>query len=724
MTELEATEMALEHSRAVKARISSITDTLLSFYDMKIDLAGLLGGMPLKDDEDDVGYFVRFLERIGFQSQSVPVKDLDLHSIDRPTLVETPSGEYGLVMPKKHYADGKFIFGIENEIDRQALYDNPYTGVTLVLEQQTESVGDYISHMKTGHSFDWFWQPIFNHRGKYFEILLASLFINTLVLVIPLYSMNIYDRVAINFVEETLYVLTLGVIIALVFDFVFKNIRIYILERLAEKLGNEFDFKLMERLMNIHQDKSALLTVGEQSNMFREMQSIRDFYASKLVPTIVDVPFIALYIGVIYYVGGTVAFITLATVIIIVLINMLSHYPISRIMEEYFSSIQHKSSYLIETLNGLSSIRMFNANSGRLFHWDRYLAKAARVSRHNNIVIAVLSNFSYLLSQACHVLIICVGVYAINEGTLTVGGLITCSIISARAVAPAMGFASIVSRWQQSESVLKAIDRFFQVPHFDNENLQKAPKGPFSGEIKMTNVNYAYPNQERLAISNINLTITPGTHIGVIGQSAAGKTTLAKLIGNVFMPSEGEITLDGIDINNIPHTELCRTITFAPQDSDFFRGSILQNITLGREDISKDAVEEACFISGLNLVLKQNAQGLDMEVGENGDNLSGGQKQALILARALARRPQILIFDEPTTGMDQSLESHVQHHLKAYIKDKTFIMITHRTSLLSLVDRLALIDKGRLVMEGPKQDVMNTVSGKKSSGKQTKMTYQ
>ena len=699
-----------EMRASIKNKVAHISEHLLSFYDMQVDLQGLLGDIPLKDNENEASYLSRFLKRLGFHATIENVKDLDLSTLERPALAHANQQTYALVMPSKAYGTDRYIFGANDE-DLQALSAQPYSGDVLIIDKASENIGDYIAHMEGTHSLDWFWLPILQYRRNYYEILVASIFINTLVLAIPLFSLNIYDRVVINFVEETLYVLTMGAIIALVFDFLFKTIRTYILERLAEKLGTDYDFRLMERLMNIR-TADATLSVGEQANMFRELQTIREFYASKLVPTLVDMPFITLFLYIIYHIGGSVVVVPIATIVLILLINMSAHFPISKMMTQYFSTTQTKSRYLIETLSGLPALRMFNAHSNRLFHWDRATGQAARVSRHHMVTINFLSNLTFMFSQVCHVLVIFFGVYLIHEGTMTIGGLITCSILSGRAIAPAMNLSSLIARLKQSEDVLKAIDNCFKLPHFDDENRSKAPKGPFKGEINVSDMTYMYPGQERPALHKINVSIPAGSHIGIIGASAAGKSTLAKAIGQLIIPSSGDVTLDGLALDAIPHTELCRAVSYAPQDSVFFNGSVLYNITLGREDIDKDALAEAIDVSGLEIVLKNNAEGLDMEVGDQGCRLSGGQKQALSLARALARRPQVLIFDEPTTGMDNALEAHVQKKLRAYTAGKTFIMITHRTSLLSLVDRLVLLDKGRMIADGPKQEIMDKLSGR------------
>jgi len=324
--------------------------------------------------------------------------------------------------------------------------------------------------------------------------------------------------------------------------------------------------------------------------------------------------------------------------------------------------------------------------------------------------MSFMSNLSLFLSQTGHVFVIFVGAYQINEGNLTIGGLIACTILSGRAIGPIVSLSNVIARLKQSNDVLKVIDKFFQAPHENMHDLTKSVKGPFTGRITLQKVGFQYEGQSSAALENINLEIAAGESIGLIGKTAAGKSTLAKVLANLVSPQQGSVLLDGYDYDAVPLTELRRTIAYVPQDSFFFRGSVRHNILLGRENIDEDALQEAISISGLDIVIQNSAQGLDTEVGELGTKLSGGQKQAISLARALVQRPRILIFDEPTTGMDNALEHHVRQRLQEYIKDKTFIMVTHRTTMLPLVNRLVLLDRGRILADGPRDEILNKLS--------------
>jgi len=691
-----------------KQRIKDTLGSLLSFYNISADIHGLISQTPIKQNEGALHYIMRLLEVFGFAGGIKNVDRLNASELQTPVVI-IDSNDIALIMPAKIFGSERNVF-THDEALGDKITAGKFSGLALFLRKQDGTAAGLTDHMHKGHALDWFWEPIAKYWTSYKEIILCSVFINLLVLSIPLFSLNVYDRVIINFAEETLLVLTIGVSLALAFDFLFKTVRSYILDRVAENMGSEFDFKLMERLMRIKTSHMAM-SIGEQANMFRELHGIREFYAGRLVPTIVDFPFICLFIFVIYLLCPPLALVPVSVTIILLFINILAHIPIGRMTAEFFETMQSKSGFLIETLAGMSTIRMFGANSNRLFQWDTNVAKSARITRHNQFAMNLMANLTFMISQICHVMIVFFGAYQIQEGNLTIGGLITCTILSGRAIAPVMNLSSLLARLQQSNDVLKAIDKFFKLPHEDLNEVTKTPKGPFRGSVDILNASFQYATQMRPALKGVGLNIKSGEHIGLIGKTAAGKSTLAKMIAGFLEPQEGEIKLDGFDYKTIPHTELRRSVSYAPQDSFFFRGSVLYNITLGRDDIHERDLQDAIEISGLQLVMSQTAEGLDMDVGEQGSRLSGGQKQAITLARAIARRPQVLIFDEPTTGMDNALENHVKARLKNYVADKTFIMITHRTTLLPLVNRLVLVDAGKIVADGPRDEILQKLTG-------------
>jgi len=688
--------------------------SILSFYDVQVDVRGIVDSIATNErglQPNDINIIAKKLD---FSCKTHKVPFNKLNSINAPVILILKDG--ACTYYPSNNGQGQFVIaGQESQNDKDNYLDiikESYTGrlISLYPKQNTQSLD--IAHMKQRQTQNWFWDPITSLWGKYAEVVLCSIFINLLALAVPLFTMNVYDRVVTNFVPDTLIVLTLGVIVALVFDFFFKLMRAYILERVASEISVKHDYDLMERMVHI-KDVDMAMSAGEKTNIFRELHSIRDFYASRLVPTLVDVPFFLLFTLVIYMIAPPLAAVPITAAIIILVVNLAGQIPMNRSTANYFQSMQNKSTALLEMLGGVHTMKTLNAAGYKLMKWKLASQAASKCGFANNIILAAVNNLSGMITQIGYVSIIFIGVYQIEAGILTVGGLIACSIIYSRAVTPVVGFSNVLSRLKQSRDVLETIDNIFQIPHEDVQSRQKAQKGPFKGAIEIRDLSYQYPGQARPALYKNTLKIKAGEHIGLIGQTGAGKTTLNKIISGLITPSEGSIFLDSFAYQTIPETELNRSIGYVPQDPFFFNGTIRENILLGAEQtISKAMLDKSIQLSGLDLVMQQTGEGLDMDVGENGKKLSGGQRQAISLARAVIRDPQILVFDEPTTGMDNTLEERVKASLQKFIQTKTFIMVTHRTSLLSLVDRLVFIDKGQIVADGPRDDIMKKLAGK------------
>ncbi len=684
---------------------------ILSFYDTQVDLEGLISSVPKSGDVLQHQDLALICKKLNFNFQSLKMDFRKIGGLKQPAVLLMEDG------PCIYYPDsmtqGRFVFpGRQGKAVSVKEMARAYKGQVLILSPKNNKGGLDTSHIKHGHALDWFWQPISSFWPQYIEIIVCSLFINLLVLAVPLFTLNVYDRVVINFSESTLIVLTAGVMIALMFDFFFKLTRSYILERVAAKISVQHDYDLMERMFHI-KDVDMSLSSGEKFRIFHELSSIRDFYASRLIPTLVDAPFFFLFLLVIYYLAGSLVYVPITAAVIIILLNLAAQVPINRATQQKFESMQDKSSILLELLNGSSIIKMLDASGYKLLQWRLAAQGSSDTLLHNNITVSVVTNLTATITRIAYASVIFFGAFQIEAGNLTVGGLIACSIIFSTAMTPVASFSGIISRLRQSKDILQTIDKIFQLPHGDIQGRNKGSKGPFRGDISLENLSYQYPGQARPALDSINLKIRAGEHVGIIGQTGAGKTTLSRVIANLLCPTEGRAFIDDLVYDAISETELYRTIGYVPQDSYFFNGSIRENILLGkRYENGEQALANAVEMSGLNLVMSQTNEGLDMDVGEGGKRLSGGQKQAISLARAFIRDPKIIVFDEPTTGMDSGLEAKVKESLATYIKDKTFIIITHRSSLLPLVNRLILIDRGRIAADGPRDEILKKLSGR------------
>ncbi|MCK4946508.1 MAG: ATP-binding cassette domain-containing protein [Alphaproteobacteria bacterium] len=674
---------------------------VLSCYDVYPDIQGLLSKLPRKGGllrSDDIEVIT---EKLGLSIEKVAGGEDIVKTNNLPALAFSVDGSVSAFIPTLGH-QGSFICDGNGKTPPEIVY-------SLLFNPPNPHTNHAIEHMVTSHSLDWFWLPITRYWREYSEIALCSIFSNLLMLALPLYTMNVYDRVAVNFSESTLDVLTLGVTIALLFDFMFRMTRARILEHVASKISIKFDVDLMERLMSIR-GQAILLKIGERANLFRELQGIKDFYAGRLAPALADLPFFFLFVCVIYWISPVLSLIPVVSVVIIQAVTWTLSKPVNRTSKRYFSGLQEKSAVLIEILAGMDTIKMLGARGKFLFKWDNASRQSVNASSNNNNVVMISTNLCGMIISFVTVAVLFVGVHEITDGTLTIGAIIACSLLAGRAVGPMVALSGLLARIKQSSDVLKTIDKIFKLPYEETKSSVSS-KGPFKGMLQLTNVSYAYPRHEKLALENISITINPGERVGLIGRTGAGKSTLAKLICQFIYPSAGTIAVDGFNMEAIPVEEWRRTVGYVPQDGFFFSGSMRSNILLGREDVTDEVLEQATRISGLDIILKNTGEGLDMEVGEGGAYLSGGQRQAVALARAIVRDPKFVVLDEPVNGIDNALEATIKKGFNQFLVDRTFIMITHRTSLLSLVDRLILIERGKIIADGPRDEIMHKLSG-------------
>ena len=383
---------------------------LLSFYGIKADIKGILSELPRKDGPMELEDLGAVSKKLSLSSKMIECKADDVRTLAVPAIVQMSDDSYRIQFPvKTHY--GK-VYKPGEGITEETMQDvaDSFSGVAFVITPLKTKAEAETSHMVRGHALDWFWQPIISFWPRYAEIIICSFFINIFVIALPLFTLNVYDRVVPNFATTTLVALAVGIVIAIGFDFFFKTVRSYILERVAARVGSKYDFDLMDRMMHI-KPQMMRLSVGERVNIFRELQGIRDFYATRLAPTVIDLPFLLLFLFVIYLISPVLAIVPIIGALVIIAFNLIAQIPNNRANEQYFASMQNKSSLLVETLSGTQSFKMFNAMGNRLFHWDIATTKVAEASRRNQMIRATIQNVSMMIMSTVHVFVVFVGVY-------------------------------------------------------------------------------------------------------------------------------------------------------------------------------------------------------------------------------------------------------------------------------------------------------------------------
>jgi ATP-binding cassette subfamily C protein LapB len=566
------------------------------------------------------------------------------------------------------------------------------------------------SILSIGGEEHWFWSIIQKSKGIYAEVLVASLLVNLFALVSPLFIMNVYDRVVPNQAIETLWVLAIGVTIVLFFDLTMKALRGYFIDVAGKRADILLSSRTFSKVLDI-QMKARPPSVGSFANNLQEFDGFREFFTSTTLVAIIDLPFVILFILLIYSVGGIVAWVPLTAIPLIVGAGLLLQRPLQRLINNSFTESAQKHAMLVEALTGLDTIKGVQAEGVIQGRWEGFNARIAKLSLKSRFLSLSAVNIAQVVQQLASVLVVITGVYQIMAGEMSVGALIACTILTGRCLAPMAQVATILTRYHHSLAAYRSINNVMSLPveRPDGHKFLHRPK--LEGNIEFRSVTFTYPEQPIPAVSDGSFTISKGEKVAIVGRMGSGKSTLQRLIMNFYQADGGSILIDGTDIQQIDPTDLRGNIGYVPQDIMLFNGNVRDNITIGAPQADDSSVLWATELAGLDEFINQHPLGFDLQVGERGINLSGGQRQAIAIARALLRDPSILILDEPTNSMDNTTEANVKERLTDIIREKTLILVTHKTAMLALVDRLIVLNEGRIVADGPKGDVLKALSG-------------
>jgi ATP-binding cassette subfamily C protein LapB len=453
-------------------------------------------------------------------------------------------------------------------------------------------------------------------------------------------------------------------------------------------------------------------SAGVMASHMREFESLRDFFTSATMAAIIDLPFIFVFIAIIWVIGGPVAFVPLVAVPVVLLVGFFLQGTLKKIIKESMMESALKNALLFETITGLETIKVQAAEGHSQRNWEELTEKSSRTSVRSRRVNTMAVNFAVFMQQLVGVGVVIVGVFLIADAKMSMGALIACVILSGRAMAPLAQIAGLMVRFQQSREGLEQLNNLMKKPVERPVGKHFISMPSISGKVEFRDVTFHYPEQNMPALNNINFTIEAGEHVGIIGAVGSGKTTIERLLINLYEPDSGSVQLDGTDVRQVDPGDLRRNIGAVQQSPQLFYGSVRQNITMGHETAPDRAVLRAAELAGVMEFLKESQHGLDTQVGERGEALSGGQRQAVAIARALLYDPPVLILDEPTASMDPASEARLKKRLEHLIKGRTTILITHKGAMLTLVDKLILIDRGRIIDYGPKDDVIRKLQAR------------
>ncbi len=691
---------------------------LTKIHDRPLSHQALHAGLPLENNRLTPELFIRAASRADISARVVK---RPLHKIS------------SLVLPAVLLLKGKntcILKGIDNYKKRAVILqpESHFGEETLSWDQLNQEYTGFAIFLRVKHQFDerapemanlrhrhWFWGTIFSSWRIYRDVLVASFLINLFALASPLFVMNVYDRVVPNNAVETLWVLATGIGIVYTFDFLMRILRGYFIDVAGKKSDILLSSAIFEKVLGIRMEDRPP-SVGAFANNLRDFESVRDFITSATVTTLVDLPFVGLYLTVIYFIGGPVVFVAAVSIFLILLYGVVIQGPLRKSVEATFRASAQKGATLIETLTGMETIKHLGAESTQQRRWEQLTAQIASWGVRSRLLSASAVNVATFLQQLSSVAVVIFGVYLITKGELSMGGLIAVVMLTGRSLGPMGQVANLSVRYFNAKTALAGLEGVMNLSVERPEGKSFLSRETFEGELAFDKVSFSYPGEEKRALIDVSFKLKAGERVAIIGRVGSGKTTIEKLMQGLYHPNKGAVRVDGVDVRQIDPADLRRNIGYVPQDIVLFYGSVKDNITMAAPYVDDVDILSAADIAGVTDLVNQHPHGFNLQVGERGESLSGGQRQSVAVARALLTDPPILLMDEPSNSMDNASEELLKQRLSEYVGDKTLLLITHRASLLTLVDRLIVIEAGQVVADGPKATVLEALKQGKLRG--------
>lgn len=568
-------------------------------------------------------------------------------------------------------------------------------------DKRTPQVGE----VKLRH---WFWGALADQWPVYRDVLAAALLINVMALSLPLFTMNVYDRVVPNRALETLWMLALGVGIVIVVDMVLRTLRGYFIDLASARIDMQLSARIMERVLGVRMEARPA-AVGSFASNLRSFESVRDFITSATVTTLIDLPFAMLFLLVIGMIAWPLLFPVLGAMLVVLVYAYVLQHKMHELSETTYRAGALRNATLIESLTALETIKTQGAESIMQAKWEKSVAFVARINNQMRFLSAAATNGAMEMQQVVNVLVIIVGVYLIGDGKLSMGGLIACTMLSSRAVAPLGQMVGLLMQYHNAKVALTSLEQVMANPVERPADGNFVHRPELRGDIEFRDVEFSYPNTQVSALRGINCSIKAGEKVVIIGRIGSGKTTLQKLIMGLYQTTGGAVSVDGVDVRQLDPADLRRNIGYVSQDVTLFYGTLRDNISIGAPYADDAAILAAAEAGGLTDFVNRHPDGFDMMIGERGDSLSGGQRQGVAIARAFLMDPPILLLDEPTSAMDFSSEQQFKQRLKSVAAHKTVIIVTHRNSLLDLATRVIVVDEGKVVADGPRDQVIQAL---------------
>ncbi|MEM8878392.1 MAG: type I secretion system permease/ATPase [Pseudomonadota bacterium] len=690
------------------------------FHGIAANRDDLLARLPADDASISHGAILEAAEKIGLAGR------IDGLSIDRipaltfPVVLFSKSGQ-AIVLHRIASGRRAEIFAAEagrysrfvnldtlrSDYSGYCLFLTP-SGVTNIGETDIQDGFGGVRTDQTGGA-RWFWHTVSHFWPDYGQVALASLAVNILALASPLFVMNVYDRVIPNLAIPTLWALTAGIGIAILFDFIMKLMRSSIVDQAGRRVDMAISGRLFDHLLALRLQAQPVST-GVISNQVREFDNVRDILTSNSVVAVMDMAFIAIFLAVMWALVGPLALVPAAAVPIVIILTLIYQVPLDRAVKKSQADAARRHGVLVETIGGLETVKSIGAAPWLRRAWDGAVAATSRSTTAarfwSNMALTTMS----IIQQGVSVVIIVWGVFLVLDGSITVGALIATNILAGRVLAPLANIAQTLSRFSQARTALKGVNAIMQLPADKTISQVASSRAPGTQAVAFRGVSMSYPGAPQPSLKDVSFSISAGERVGIIGRIGSGKSTLGKAAAGLIDVDEGTVLLNGSDIGQASLAQIRKTIVYCGQEADLFTGSLRENIVIGRPFASDDEIAEVTSLSGVSEFAAEHPQGLDMPIIERGRNLSGGQRQSVSIARALIHRPEVLFLDEPTASMDSTSERALLEALKNIsAAGTTLVIATHKESVISLVDRLIFLDRGHVRLDGPKDKVVATL---------------
>ena len=692
-------------------RLYDCLSMLIDYFHKPTTAEVVLSGLPHVNQHLSLKVFAQAAHRAGIRTQirKLPFKKVWSEKLPAILLLE----------------NNRAVFATEYQSEREAVrvpgantrdadswqplaqLEARYLGYAIIIDSVEDKSLEQ-AHAAADKTRHWFRKTLFRSWRIYRDVLLSSFMINVFALASPLFIMNVYDRVVPNHAIETLWVLVSGVLIIFAFDLILRVLRGYFIDTAGRRVDVDLSAMLYEHVLGIRM-AARPGSVGAFANHLDEFESIRNFITSATVTAFIDLPFVILFLLVIWFVGGEIVAVPLLAIPLILIYALVMQPFIKAAVNRVSHGSAQKNATLVESLVGIETIKLLGAESQQQHKWEQAIEFISRWAVRSRLLSASVVNAAVFLQQMTTIGVVAYGVYLIADGNLSLGGLIAAVILTSRVLAPMAQVANLTTHYHRVTTALKTIGSILELPAERREDKEYMTRPHIRGDIEFENVSFSYPQQPSPALSNVSLTIAAGEHVAIIGRTGSGKSTLGKLIAGLYAENSGFVRVDGLDVRHIDPTVLRTHIGYVTQEVMLFDGSMRDNITFGGRPANDEQLIRAAELSGVMSTIRKHPDGFDMHIGERGSGLSGGQRQAVAIARAILHDPPIIILDEATTSMDNATESTLINSLKPALQGKTLILITHKSSLLELVDRLIVLDEGRVIANGRKADVIRAL---------------